>query len=171
MPVAGPSTTQARPTQLPQATSDLLAGLAGAHSIHFPRLAVHPDTSEISTAAQRQDAEQKIALLKSVLSGWMQGVEMDLERGTGSCHSWLLTLVRLTLLRLQTSPQRWRTSAPSLQPFLAPSAESRQSPASSFTPPARLPHRPHAFRPLPLSSTGRQSRDTSLRSHRRFNQS
>ncbi|GAA5831812.1 hypothetical protein JCM11251_003895 [Rhodosporidiobolus azoricus] len=82
MAVAGPSTTQARPTQLPQATSDLLAGLAGAHSIHFPRLAVHPDTSEISTPAQRQDAEAKIALLKSVLSGWMQGVEMDLENGT-----------------------------------------------------------------------------------------
>ncbi|GAA5902167.1 hypothetical protein JCM6882_006719 [Rhodosporidiobolus microsporus] len=82
MPVAGPSALQGRPTQLPQATSDLLAGLAGAHSIHFPRLAVNPDTSEITTAAERQDAEQKIALLKSVLSGWMQGVEMDLEKGT-----------------------------------------------------------------------------------------
>ncbi|BGP12911.1 hypothetical protein JCM10213v2_000828 [Rhodosporidiobolus nylandii] len=84
MPAAGPSPGAQRPTQLPVATAALLQGLAGAHSVYFPHrppsTVIHPDTSEFSTPAQRQDAEQKIALLKSVLSGWMQGVEMDLER-------------------------------------------------------------------------------------------
>ncbi|BGO96796.1 Serine/threonine-protein kinase MEC1 [Rhodotorula toruloides] len=82
-PVAGPS-TQARATQpLPQATNALLHTLAPIHSEHFPRLqhAVQPDTSDIATQEQKQDAEQKIALLKSVLGGWMQGVEADLEGG------------------------------------------------------------------------------------------
>ncbi|GEM06491.1 phosphatidylinositol 3-/4-kinase [Rhodotorula toruloides] len=82
-PVAGPS-TQARATQpLPQATNSLLDNLAPIHSLHFPRLphAVQPDTSDIATQEQKQDAEQKIALLKSVLGGWMQGVEADLDRG------------------------------------------------------------------------------------------
>lgn len=85
-PAAGPS-TQARATQpLPQATNALLHTLAPIHSEHFPRLqhAVQPDTSDIATQEQKQDAEQKIALLKSVLGGWMQGVEADLEGGKGA---------------------------------------------------------------------------------------
>ncbi|GAA5857265.1 hypothetical protein JCM8547_009406 [Rhodosporidiobolus lusitaniae] len=68
------------PTQLPEATAALLVGLGRAHSFYFPNHSVPPNTSEITTPEQRQDAEQKIVLLKSVLSGWMQGVEMDLER-------------------------------------------------------------------------------------------
>ncbi|GAA5989436.1 hypothetical protein JCM11641_007903 [Rhodosporidiobolus odoratus] len=100
-PPAGPPTAQQRPTQLPQATAALLQGLAGVHSVHFPRppasLAVQPDTSEITTQDQRQDAEQKIALLKSVLSGWMQGVQLDLERNLGdSFEATLENLVALS---------------------------------------------------------------------------
>lgn len=85
-PVAGPS-TQMRPTQaLPQATHALLHTLAPVHSTHFPRLAraVHADTSDFSTSQQRQDAEQKIALLKSVLGGWLHGVDADLEAEKGA---------------------------------------------------------------------------------------
>ncbi|GAA5921352.1 hypothetical protein JCM1841_002451 [Sporobolomyces salmonicolor] len=81
VPLAGPS-TQLRPAQhLPQATANLLHNLAPVHSLHFPRLAhaVRPDTQELDTQEARQDAEHKVALLKSVLGGWMQGVEMDLE--------------------------------------------------------------------------------------------
>ncbi|GAA6005621.1 hypothetical protein JCM10207_005273 [Rhodosporidiobolus poonsookiae] len=97
-PPAGPSTTQGRPTQLPVPTAALLAGLASAHSTYFPRLpnAVHPETSEITTPQQRQDAEQKIALLKSVLGGWMQGVEMDLERKGADLSATLENLVALS---------------------------------------------------------------------------
>lgn len=86
VPVAGPS-TQVRSTQaLPQATYALLHTLAPVHSTHFPRLAraVHADLSEFATDQQRQDAEQKIALLKSVLGGWLQGVERDLEGSKGA---------------------------------------------------------------------------------------
>jgi hypothetical protein len=86
VPTAGPS-TQLRPTQaLPQATYALLHTLAPVHSTHFPRLAraVHADLSEFATDQQRQDAEQKIALLKSVLGGWLQGVERDLEGSKGA---------------------------------------------------------------------------------------
>lgn len=86
VPAAGPS-TQLRPTQaLPQATYALLHTLAPVHSTHFPRLAraVHADLSEFATDQQRQDAEQKIALLKSVLGGWLQGVERDLEGSKGA---------------------------------------------------------------------------------------
>ncbi|GAA5994714.1 protein kinase MEC1 [Rhodotorula paludigena] len=72
--------TQARVTQpLPGATAALLRGLVPAYKSAFPQGAVQPNASEISTAQQKQDAEQRIALLKSVLGGWMQGVELDLD--------------------------------------------------------------------------------------------
>lgn len=76
--------TQARVTQpLPGATAALLRGLVPAYKSAFPPGAVQPDASEISTAQQKQDAEQRIALLKSVLGGWMQGVELDLDGSRG----------------------------------------------------------------------------------------
>ena len=93
-PAAGPS-TQVRPTQAPpQATYALLHTLAPVHSTHFPRLAraVHADLSEFATDQQRQDAEQKIALLKSVLGGWLQGVERDLEGSKGALVQLLFAL-------------------------------------------------------------------------------
>lgn len=97
-PVPGPSTAQL-PTQL------LLNGLADAHSLYFPKRhhLVQPDTQEITTHEQRQDAEQKIALLKSVLSGWMQGVELDLDRtssGQSRALSWLGVRGRVWLGRV-----------------------------------------------------------------------
>ncbi|GAA6058026.1 hypothetical protein JCM3770_003979 [Rhodotorula araucariae] len=78
-PLAGPS-TQAKATQpLPHATAALLRGLVPIYANAFPAGSVQPDTTEIATPQLKQDAEQKIALLKSVLGGWMQGVEMDLD--------------------------------------------------------------------------------------------
>ncbi|GAA5842453.1 hypothetical protein JCM9279_005388 [Rhodotorula babjevae] len=80
-PPGGP-TTQARATQpLPHATAALLRGLVPIHASAFPAGSVQPDTAELATPELRQDAEQKIALLKSVLGGWMQGVEVDLDAG------------------------------------------------------------------------------------------
>lgn len=104
---------QVRPTQaLPPATYALLHSLAPVHSAHFPRIAraVHADTSEYSTEAQVKEAEQKIALSKSVLGGWLQRVEADLEGGkgeSGSQYSWTSD-TRLTRYP-QTGPRRPRT--------------------------------------------------------------
>jgi hypothetical protein len=83
-------------------TQLLLEGLATAHSLYFPKRpnAVRPDSSEITSPEQRQDAEQKIALLKSVLSGWMQGVEMDLDKQSSGEYPPSLPLSpRRTLIR------------------------------------------------------------------------
>lgn len=97
-PQAGPS-TQARATQpWPHATAALLRGLVPIHASAFPAgSAIQPDTAELATPQLRQDAEQKIALLKSVLGGWMQGVEVDLDAGRGVLSHLVASLIRVRL--------------------------------------------------------------------------
>lgn len=98
---APPSTSST--TQLP--TQLLLSSLANAHSLYFPKRpnAVQPDLSDFVTPEQRQEAEHKIALLKSVLSGWMQGVEMDLERQSSGQHPPLSPLtLKIELISTRT---------------------------------------------------------------------
>jgi len=81
-PVAGPSTQTA-----PPATANLLRSLAPVHSTYFPRLPTpsRPETNEANTPELKEDAKNKVALLKSVLGTYFSDVEMDLfnnERGT-----------------------------------------------------------------------------------------
>lgn len=81
-PVAGPSTQQQpRPTnQAPPATANLLRSLAPVHSTYFPRSRPpkRPDTDIADTPELKEDARNKVALLKSVLGTYFSDVEMDL---------------------------------------------------------------------------------------------
>jgi len=82
-PVAGPSTQAAAPP----ATANLLRSLAPVHSTYFPRLPTpsRPETNEANTPELKEDAKNKVALLKSVLGTYFSDVEMDLfnnQRGT-----------------------------------------------------------------------------------------
>ncbi|GAA5955223.1 hypothetical protein JCM3765_003250 [Sporobolomyces pararoseus] len=82
-PVAGPSTQQhlPRPTgQAPPATANLLRSLAPVHSTYFPRSRppTRPDTDPADAPERKEDARNKIALLKSVLGTYFSDVELDL---------------------------------------------------------------------------------------------
>ncbi|GAA6007639.1 hypothetical protein JCM11491_003906 [Sporobolomyces phaffii] len=79
-PVAGPS-TQSRPViPAPPATANLLRSLAPVHSTYFPRTRTptRPDTDAADTRERKEDAQNKIALLKGVLGTYFSDVELDL---------------------------------------------------------------------------------------------
>lgn len=82
-PLPGPSTQQhlPRPTgQAPPATANLLRSLAPVHSTYFPRCRppTRPDTDPADTPELKEDAKNKLALLKSVLGTYFSDVETEL---------------------------------------------------------------------------------------------
>ncbi|GAA5943874.1 protein kinase MEC1 [Sporobolomyces koalae] len=85
VPVAGPSTTAHRTMQsAPEATANLLKSLAPVHSTYFPciRTPTRPETNDANTPELKEDAKNKVALLKSVLGTYFSDVELDLLNAT-----------------------------------------------------------------------------------------